>query len=116
MIIVSSNNPAFKLRTQPSASYNSFAVRLDLTSEDTNVSQSVTNVTASYDSNDYLNISASFTLDYDDPYTINIVQYSASLSTNLYSGEIMRTTASATVIDAPPFTSYTGSSNDFIIW
>jgi len=34
----------------------------------------------------------------------------------LYLGEIMRTTASADIITAEPFTSYTGSLTEYIIF
>jgi len=97
MIIVTGSIPTFKVRTAQTASYNTFAVKLELTNEDTITSQTVTNVTASYDSNDYLNIRASASLDYNSPYAIKILQYTGSLTNQLYLGEIMRTTASSTV-------------------
>ena len=75
-------------------------------------------MTASFDFNGYLNIRASASLDYNSPYSITVLQYTGSLTNQLYLGEIMRTTASSTVFDAPPYISYTGSvsSNDYIIF
>jgi hypothetical protein len=118
MIIVTGSIPTFKIRTAQTASYNNFRVKLDLTNEDTLTYSVITNVTASYDTNGYLNIRASASLDYNSPYSITILQYTGSLTNQLYLGEIMRTTASSTVFDAEPFISYTGSAstNDYIIF
>ena len=116
MIIVSGSSPLFKIRTAPSASYSSSRCKLELVNEDTNIRTNITNVTASYDFNGYLNVRASASIAYDTIHSIKIFQTTGSISSSLYLGEIMRTTASADIITAEPFTSYTGSLTEYIIF
>jgi hypothetical protein len=82
-------------------------------------------VTASYDSNDFLNVTAS-PLFLTSSYLYNLVlhQMSGSLANTaslvqcneLYRGELQATTQSALVNNSQPFYSYTGSKQDYIIY
>lgn len=123
MIIVTpdTNTPqSFSVRTMPSASLSNFKVRLSLTNEDSNKYTSITNVTASYNSFDFLMVTASMFLTGSDFYAMDIIQLSGSTDcTVLYRGELFPTTESATVRNSEPMLSYTGSSstvNDYIIY
>ena len=104
----------------PSASLSNFKVKLFLTNEDTNKQTTITNVTASYNSYDFLMVTASMFLTGSDFYTVEVVQLSGSTDcTVLYRGELFPTTESATVRNSEPMLSYTGSSsnvNDYIIY
>jgi hypothetical protein len=104
----------------PSASLASFKVRLALTNEDTNKQTSITNVTASYNSYDFLMVTASMFLTGSEWYAFEVIQLSGSTDcTSLYRGELFPTTESATVRNSDPMLSYTGSSsniNDYIIY
>ena len=123
MIIVTPDTNAkqsFSIRTMPSASLSSFKVRLFLTNEDTNKQTSITNVTASYNSFNFLQVTASMFLTGSEWYTMDVIQLSGSTDcTVLYRGELFPTTESATVRNSEPMLSYTGSSpniNDYIIY
>lgn len=123
MIIVTpdtNTKQSFSIRTMPSASLSSFKVKLFLTNEDTNKQTTITNVTASYNSFDFLMVTASMFLTASEWYTMDIVQLSGSTDcTVLYRGELFPTTESATVRNSEPMLSYTGSSsniNDYIIY
>jgi hypothetical protein len=116
MIVISGSIPIFKVRTAQSASYNSSNWKLELVNEDTNVLTNITNVTASYDFNGYLNVRASASIALDTIHAIKIFQTTGSVSSSLYLGELMRVTGSADVITAPPFISYTGSLTEYIIF
>lgn len=123
MIIVTpdtNTTQSFSVRTMPSASLSSFKVKLFLTNEDTNKQTTITNVTASYNSFDFLMVTASMFLTASEWYTMDIVQLSGSTDcTVLYRGELFPTTESATVRNSEPMLSYTGSSsniNDYIIY
>jgi hypothetical protein len=123
MIIVTpdtNTKQSFSVRTMPSASLSSFKVKLFLTNEDTNKQTTITNVTASYNSFDFLMVTASMFLTGSEWYTMDIVQLSGSTDcTVLYRGELFPTTESATVRNSEPMLSYTGSSsniNDYIIY
>jgi hypothetical protein len=116
MIIISGSVPIFKVRTAPSASYDSSNWKLELVNEDTNVFTSITNVTASYDTNGYLNLRASASVALDTIHAIKIFQTTGSISSSLYLGELMRVTGSSDIITASPFTSYTGSLTEYIIF
>jgi hypothetical protein len=106
----------FDVRTRPTASYSSFVVRMNWTNEESNVTGS-TIVTASYDSNDFLQVTASLYASSSNFYKFTLVQLSGSVECNeLYRGELYPTTASAYVLDSEPFTSYTTASNTFIIF
>ena len=104
----------------PSASLSSFKVKLFLTNEDTNKQTTITNVTASYNSFDFLMVTASMFLTASEWYTMDVIQLSGSSDcTVLYRGELFPTTESATVRNSEPMLSYTGSSaniNDYIIY
>jgi len=123
MIVVTpdtNTKQSFSIRTMPSASLSSFKVRLGLTNEDTNKVTSITNVTASYNNFDFLQVTASMFLTGSDFYTVEVIQLSGSTDcTVLYRGELFPTTESATVRNSEPMLSYTGSSsniNDYIIY
>ena len=123
MIVVTpdtNTKQSFSIRTMPSASLSSFKVRLFLTNEDTNKTTSITNVTASYNSFNFLQVTASMFLTASEWYTMDVIQLSGSTDcTVLYRGELFPTTESATVRNSEPMLSYTGSSpniNDYIIY
>ena len=123
MIIVTpdtNTKQSFSIRTMPSASLSSFKVKLFLTNEDTNKQTTITNVTASYNSFDFLMVTASMFLTASEWYTMDVIQLSGSSDcTVLYRGELFPTTESATVRNSEPMLSYTGSSaniNDYIIY
>jgi len=123
MIVVTpdtNTKQSFSIRTMPSASLSSFKVRLFLTNEDTNKQTSITNVTASYNSFNFLQVTASMFLTASEWYTMDVIQLSGSTDcTVLYRGELFPTTESATVRNSEPMLSYTGSSsniNDYIIY
>ena len=106
----------FSVRTRPTASYSSFTVKMNWTNEESNVTGN-TIVTASYDSNDFLNVTASLYASASNFYKFALVQMSGSVECNeLYRGELYPTTASAYVLNSEPFSSYTTASNTFIIF
>lgn len=106
----------FDVRTRPTSSYSSFVVKMNWTNEDTSVTGSTT-VTASYDSNDFLQVTASLYASASTFYKFTLVQMSGSVECNqLYRGELYATTSSAYVLDSEPFESYTTASNEFIIY
>ena len=108
---------SFKIRTRPSASNSPFTVSLFLTDEETNVTQSITPISASYDSSDFLVVSASLYLTSSHFYKLQVLQFSGSTEcAELYRGEIYATTQSATLLNSEPLLSYTDSSNDYIIY
>lgn len=109
---------SFQIRTRPSASFSApFSCSLLLTDEETNVSHSVTPISAVYNTNDFLIISASLYLTSSHFYTIQVFQESASIQcSELYRGELLPTTESATVRDSKPLLSFYDSSNDYIIY
>jgi hypothetical protein len=116
-IVIPQNNVVnFTVRTRPTQSYSPFRVRMNWTNEESNVTGS-TIVTASYDSNDFLNVTASLYASASNFYKFTLVQLSGSVECNeLYRGELYPTTASAYVLDSEPFSSYTTASNSFIIF
>ena len=121
MIVILPNTSSvqyLRVRTMPTASsVTPFKVRLALTDIDTNKDLSITNVTASYDSFDFLNISASLNLSGSHFYTMEVIQLSGSTDcTVLYRGELFPTSQSATVRNSEPFLSYTGSNNEYIVY
>ena len=124
MIIISSPSTSsiwFSTRTRPTQSYSPFIVKMDWTNADSYQSGSLY-VTASYDSNEFLNVTASLYL--TASYLYNLVLYQMSGSTTasavqcneLYRGELQATTQSALVNNSVPFYSYTGSRQDYIIF
>ena len=121
MIVVSPNTSStgsikFAVRTRPTQSYSPFAVKMRFTNEESNVTGS-TIVTASYDSNDFLNVTASLYASASNFYKFTLVQLSGSVECNeLYRGEFLPTTSSATIVNSKPLFSYTGSNNDYIIY
>jgi hypothetical protein len=121
MIVVSPNTNAtgsvrFAVRTRPTSSYASFVVRMNFINEETNKTGSVL-VTASYNSNDFLNVTASMYASASNFYSFQLIQMSGSVECNeLYRGELLPTTESATIVNSRPLFSYTGSNDTFIIY
>ena len=124
MIIISSPSTSsiwFSTRTRPTQSYSPFIVKMDWTNADSYQSGSLF-VTASYNSNEFLDVTASLYL--TASYLYNLVLYQMSGSTTasavqcneLYRGELQATTQSALVNNSVPFYSYTGSRQDYIIF
>jgi len=107
----------FAIRTRPTASCSPFNIRINWTNEESNVTGSMTNVTASYNSNDFLNVTASFYGSGSNFYTIHIFQLSGSTEINeLYRGELYATTESPVLRNSEPFYSWTGSNDTYIIY
>ena len=121
MIVVSPNTSStgsikFAVRTRPTSSLGTFVVKMNFTNEENNVTGSTT-VTASYNSLDFLRVTASFYASASDFYSFQLVQMSGSIECNeLYRGEFLPTTSSATIVNSKPLFSYTGSNNDYIIY
>jgi hypothetical protein len=116
IVIPQTSTVKFDVRTRPTSSYNTFVVKMNWTNEESNVTGS-TIVTASYDSNDFLNVTASLYASASNFYKFTLIQMSGSVECNeLYRGELFPTTASAYVLDSEPFSSYTTASNTFIIF
>lgn len=116
IVTPNSSTVKFDVRTRPTSSYSTFSVKMKWTNEETSVSGS-TIVTASYDSNDFLQVTASLYASASNFYKFTLVQMSGSVECNeLYRGELYPTTASAYVLDSEPFSSYTTASNTFIIF
>jgi len=116
IVIPQTSQVRFSVRTRPTSSYATFAVKMNFTNEESNITGS-TIVTASYDSNNFLNVPASLYASASNFYKFTLVQLSGSVECNeLYRGELLPTTASAYVLDSKPFSSYTTASNEFIIY
>lgn len=124
MIIITSTSTSsiwFSTRTRPTQSYNPLIVRMDWVNADSYQSGSMF-VTASYDSNDFLNVTASLFLTSSYLYNMTLFQMSGSTTASavecneLYRGEMQATTQSALVNNSDPFYSYTGSRQDYIIF
>jgi hypothetical protein len=121
MIVVSPNTNAtgsirFAVRTRPTSSYASFVVRMNYINEENQKTGSVT-VTASYSSTDFLNVTASLYASASNFYSFQLIQMSGSVECNeLYRGELLPTTSSATIVNSQPLFSYTGSNDTFIIY
>jgi hypothetical protein len=121
MIVVSPNTSAtgsvrFSVRTRPTSSLGTFVVRMNYINEENQKSGSVT-VTASYSSTDFLNVTASLYASASNFYSFQLIQMSGSVECNeLYRGELLPTTSSATIVNSQPLFSYTGSNDTFIIY
>jgi hypothetical protein len=87
-------------------------------SSDRWVTGSVLCSTASYDYRDILNLSASIDMPYNELYAIEVYQVSASNTEyrKIYQGELLATTASATIRTSEPFVSYNSASTEYIIY
>lgn len=87
-------------------------------SEDRWTSGSVTASVAHYESNGFLNLSASISIPYGEFYTVEVFQTSGSNTTynKLYQGEIYATTQSAILTTSEPFESYTSQSTEYILF
>ena len=106
----------FSIRPRPTASYSPFRVKIEWQNEETYASGSQI-VTASYDSNGFLNVTASLYLSASNFYTIHLFQMSGSTQCQeLYRGELYATTDSPYVLTSEPFISYTSASTDYIIY
>ena len=106
----------FSTRTRPSQSFSPLAVTMLWTNADSYQSGSIV-VTASYDSNDFLNVTASLYMTASYLYNLTLYQMSGSTYCNeLYRGEMQATTQSALVNNSEPFYSYTGANPEYIIF
>jgi len=121
MNIVTPNPPGqirFQVKTRPTQDFTPLKVRMYFTNEESYVTGS-TIVTASYDTNDFLNVTASLYTSASNFFSFQLYQLSGSNNvdcTELYRGELYPTTQSAYTTDSDPFYSYTGSNNDYIIY
>lgn len=116
-----SNTITFAVRTRPTSSYGTFAIKLKFSNEETYANKDISGsaVTASYNSTDFLAVTASINLTGSQFYTLQIMQLSGSVECNeLYRGELYPTTASATILNSEPFSSYlnASSSTEYIIY
>lgn len=107
----------FSVRTRPTQSYSPFRVKMYWTNEESNVTGSEI-VTASYNSNDFLNVTASaLYASASNFFAIHLFQMSGSVECNeLYRGELYPTTQSAIIRNSEPLFSYTGSNDQYIIF
>jgi len=106
----------FSVRTRPTASYSTFRVKMNWTNEETNATGSQI-VSASYNSNDFLNVTASLYASASQFYKFQLIQLSGSIECNeLYRGELLPTTESATIRNSEPYFSYTGSNDVYILY
>ena len=113
----SGSRSTFRVRTMPTAALSPFKVAINLLSQDSNIESYVTNVTASYDAYDFLCVTASLNLVPNEFYSFEINQLSGSqFCTQIYRGEILPTSASATVRNSDPLFSYDGADNEYIIY
>jgi hypothetical protein len=122
MIVVTpdTSSISFSIRTRPSASYTPFATTMYWQNADTQVTGSVV-LTASYDSNDFLNVTASLYVTNSYFYNFQIFQMSSSGTSSvacneLYRGELYGTTMNPLINNSVPFSSYTGTNNEYIIF
>lgn len=119
MIIITTpatSSISFSTRTRPTQSYSPFVVKMYWTNADSYQSGSML-VTASYDTNDFLNVTASLYMTASYLYNLTLYQMSGSVECNeLYRGEMQATTQSALINNSEPFFSYTGSRQDYIIF
>lgn len=121
MNIVTPNPPGqirFQVKTRPTQSFSLFKVRMYWTNQESYQTGS-TIVTASYDSNDFLNVTASLFTSASNFFSFQLYQLSGSGNvdcTELYRGELYPTSQSAYEINSEPFFSYTGSNNEYIIF
>jgi hypothetical protein len=107
---------SFAVRTRPSQSFSPFVVRMRYTNEESYASGSQI-VTASYNSNDFLVVTASIYTSGSNFYKFELIQMSGSVEcTELYRGELYPTTQSSEVHNSEPFYSYTSASGEFIIF
>jgi hypothetical protein len=119
MIIIS--QPAtssiwFSTFTRPTQSYNPLIVKMYWVNADSYQSGDQI-VTASYDSYGFLNVTASLYMTASYLYNLTLVQMSGSTDCNeLYRGEMQATTQSALVNNSDPFYSYTGATQEYIIY
>ena len=107
----------FSVRPRPTASYSPFSVKMEWQNEESYASGSQI-VTASYDSNDFLNVTASaLYASASNFFAIHLFQMSGSVECNeLYRGELYPTTQSAIIRNSEPLYSYTGSNDQYIIF
>lgn len=121
MNIVTPNPPGqikFQVKTRPTQDFTPLAVRMYWTNQESYQTGS-TIVTASYNTNDFLNVTASLYTSASNFFSFTLYQLSGSGNvdcTELYRGELYPTSQSAYQIDSVPFFSYTGSNNEYIIF
>ena len=116
IVTPNTSSVSFKIKTRPTQSFSPFRVRMDWENEESYVTGSVF-VTASYDSEDFLVVTASLYASGSNYYNFRLFQMSGSTACNeLYRGELYPTTQSPIIIDSEPFFSYTSASGDFIIF
>ena len=118
MIVIQpiTSSQSFAIRVRETSSVSPISYKIVLVNEDTNVSSSII-PTASFNSADFLTVTASFNLTNDAFYYMQLFQMSGSTEIQeLYSGEILYSNASAYTASTPDYTVYTGSNNDYIIY
>ena len=118
MIVIQpvTSSQSFAIRVRETSSVSPISYKIKLVSEDTNVSSSII-PTASFNSNDFLTVTASFNLTNDGFYYMQLFQMSGSTEIQeLYSGEMLYSSASAYTASTPDFITYTGSNNEYIIY
>jgi hypothetical protein len=106
----------FSIRPRPTASYSPFIVKMEWQNEETYQAGSQI-VTASYNSSDFLNVTASLYMSGSNFYSVQLFQMSGAVQCQeLYRGELYATTDSPYVLTSEPFISYTSASTDYIIY
>jgi hypothetical protein len=121
MLIIQPNTTGsqlLKLKVRETSSLGPITCSISYGSSDRWTYGNTTCSVAEFDSNDFLNLSTSIDIPYDEVYSFQIYQVSSSnlQYKELFRGELMATTESVTVRKSEPFVSYTGSSTNYIIF
>jgi hypothetical protein len=89
---------------------------MNIVSEDSLITHSII-PTASWNSNQFLEITASFPLTDTEFYWLRLYQMSGSTQVKqLYAGELLYSTTSPYTASTPDFITYTGSNTEYIIY
>lgn len=118
IVTPNSGQISFTVRSKPVQAIDPFKVRMRWQSEETNVTGSLL-VTASYDSNNFLYVTASLYTSGSNFYKFQLFQVGGCTEEDcleLYRGELYPTAESTYAHNSEPMYSYTGSNNDFIIY
>ena len=112
--ITSSQSFQILVRETSSVAWTNY--KMDIVSEDSLITHSII-PTASWNSNQFLEITASFPLVDTEFYWLRLYQMSGSLQVKqLYAGELLYSNISAYTASTPDFITYTGSVTEYIIY
>jgi hypothetical protein len=112
--ITSSQSFQILIRETSSVAWTNYL--MNIVSEDSLISSSII-PTASMNSNNFLEITASFPLVDTEFYWMRLYQMSGSVQVKqLYAGELLYSAISAYTSSTPEFITYTGSNTEYIIY